>query len=102
MLSLKIKELKNINLYLKNEKKKIICQFLFIYFLNKENLKKKKLYFIYLLLRNNKETKFTYRMKTKLVRRCLISNRSRSSYRPFNISRFFFKKFYAIWSTTWF
>jgi ribosomal protein S14 len=88
MLSLKIKDLKNRNLYLKNEKKNIVNRFLFIYFLSKPNVKKKKLFLIYLLFLKNKSTITGSKLKTKIVRRCLISNRNRSNFRPYNISRF--------------
>lgn len=88
MLSLKIKDLKNRNLFLKNEKKNVIKQFLFIHFLCKPSIKKKQLYFLYLLLQKNKYSKFKYKTKTKVVRRCLISNRGRSNFRPYGVSRF--------------
>lgn len=88
MLSLKFKDLKVRNLYLKNEKKCIINHFLFLHFLNKPNKKKKKLFFLYLLLQKNLFAKREYKMKTKIVRRCLISNRGRSSFRPYKVSRF--------------
>lgn len=88
MLSLKIKDLKNRNLLVKNEKKNIVKQFLFIHLLCKPNIKKKQLLFLYLLLQKNRSSKFSSRIKTKLVRRCVISNRGRSSYRPYGMSRF--------------
>lgn len=93
MLSLKIKDLKVRKLYFKNEKKCIINHFLFNHFLNKPNTKKKKLFFLYLLLQKNKCAKFEYKMKTKIVRRCIMSNRGRSSFRPYGVSRFFLRNF---------
>ena len=93
MLYLKIKDLKIRNLYLKNEKKIIVNRFLFIYFLSKPNLKKKKLFYLFLLLLQSKSTKFTCKLKTKILRRCLISNRNRSNFRPYNLSRFVLRNF---------
>lgn len=54
MLSLKIKDLKIRNLYLKNEKKIIINRFLFINLLNQSKIRKKKLFFLFLLLKKKK------------------------------------------------
>lgn len=93
MLSLKIKDIKNRNLYIKNEKKTAINRFLFIYFLNKQ--KNKNFYFFYLffLLQKNKNFNLKYKAQTKIVRRCAISNRARGNFRPYGISRFFLRSF---------
>lgn len=93
MLSLKIKDLKNRNLYLKNEKKIIINRFLFIHLLNQSKKRKEKLFFLFLLLKNKKNSKLKYKMRTKIVRRCAISNRGRGNFRPYGISRFFLRDF---------
>ena len=93
MLSLKIKDLKNRNLYLKNEKKIIINRFLFVHLLNKSKVEKKKLLFLYILLKKNQHSKLKYQMKTKIVRRCSVTNRGRSNFRPYGVSRFVLRNF---------
>lgn len=93
MLSLKIKDLKIRNLYLKNEKKIIINRFLFINLLNQSKIRKKKLFFLFLLLKKKKNSKLKYKTGTKMVRRCAISNRGRGTFRPYGISRFFLRNF---------
>lgn len=90
MLSLKIKDLKNRNLYIKNEKKSVIHRFLFINLLNQKK-KKKTLFFLFLLMKKNKNSKLEYKMRTKMVRRCAISNRGRANFRSYGISRFFLR-----------
>jgi len=89
MLSLKFKDLKYRNIYLKNEKKIIINRFLFIYFLNV--FKNSNYYYYYFLLQN--KSNLSHKIKTKLVRRCSISNRARGTFRLYNLSRFFLRNF---------
>jgi ribosomal protein S14 len=93
MLALKIKDLKNRKLYLKTEKKIIIARFLFIHYLNKPTLEKNKLLFLYFLIKYQLKYNFRYKMKTKLVRRCIVSNRGRSTFRPYGVSRFILRNF---------
>lgn len=95
MLSLKIKDLKYRNLYAKNQKKLILNKFLFISFLNKKkkqkNVIKKKILFLFLKSKLYSNLKF--KTKTKIVRRCAISNRGRGTFRPYGFSRFFLREF---------
>jgi ribosomal protein S14 len=93
MLSLKIKDLKNRNLYIKNEKKSVINRFLFINLLNQKTNKQTNLFILFILLQQNKNSKLCYKVRTKIVRRCAISNRGRANFRPYGISRFFLRDF---------
>jgi ribosomal protein S14 len=92
MLHSKIKDLKLRKLFYKVETKSIINNFVFKNLMSKlhfqkifkielynENLKKKQLFKFY----NKKIT----RVKNRLVRRCVITNRGRGTLRAFKISR---------------
>jgi len=72
------------------------------FFFRKKNLKLEKLKVILLFLKKKNSFKFQYKIrfliikrlqkiintsKTKVVRRCILTSRGRSSFRPFNISR---------------
>lgn len=82
MIFLKKKDLKNRKLYTKSEISKKIKKFIFTYLLNSSKYnKKQKNKFLYLLLKKEKKN------KSKIVLRCVLTNRSRGNYRPFNISR---------------
>ncbi len=93
MVSSKIKDLKYRFLYSKIEKKKLLIKFLFINFLNKKKLKKNKLFFLFLFLKLKKYSNLQFKTKTKLVRRCALTNRGRGNYRPYGISRFAMRDF---------
>ena len=82
MIFLKAKDLQNRILYNQTEINKKIKKFLFINLMNNSKYtKKQKKKFLYFFLK--KENKY----KSKITLRCIISNRSRGNYRPFNISR---------------
>lgn len=84
MLSAKYKDIKNRYSFYKKEVDKNILKFLFINTINKKNLKqniKQRLVHFYLSKINIKHS------KTKLIRRCVLTNRSKVSYRKFGISR---------------
>jgi ribosomal protein S14 len=90
MLSSKFKDLKVRNIYLRNEKKIILQRFLFLNLLNDKKLTSKKLFYIYVLLKNRRLS-FNYKVRTKIVRRCVISNRSRSNFKKYGLSRFYMR-----------
>lgn len=82
MIFLKAKDSKNRLLYKKSELSKKIKKFIFINCLNNNKYKKKtKSKLLYLFLQKEK------RVKTKLMFRCVLTNRGRGNYRPFNVSR---------------
>ena len=88
MKSLKFKDLKYRKLFLKNEKKIIYNKFLFIHLLNK-----KFTTHMASILKFKHSSKLKYKVKTKITRRCVISLRSRSSIRPYGLSRFFLRDY---------
>lgn len=84
MLAAKYKDIKNRNSFFKEEIKKNILKFLFVNNLNQKNLNsnvRKKILYFYLSKSNKRYS------KTKLIRRCILTNRSKVSYRKFAISR---------------
>lgn len=81
---MKLKQLKEIRNREKFYKKEIIkrkIKFLFINLLNKKVNKNSKYLYFLLKLKKKRES------KTKLVQRCIFTNRSRGSIRYFGISR---------------
>lgn len=81
---MKLKKLKEIRNREKFYKKEIIrrkIKFLFINLLNKKVNKNSKYLYFLLKLKKRRES------KTKLVQRCIFTNRSRGSIRYFGISR---------------
>lgn len=91
MKYLKIKDIKNRENLFFHEKKKLIKKTIFINFLNlfSNKFKKKHSIFLYVLIK--KLNYFNRNSKTKINRRCILSNRNRSVIRPLNISRIIFK-----------
>ena len=96
MLYLKLKDIKNREKFFKKEILKIRIKFLFTNILNEKNkslefskFKKDKsaniLSYFYGLQRQKNS-------KTRIVRRCIFNNRSRSSIRVFGISRSLFRE----------
>lgn len=84
MLFAKKKDINKRIQFSKCELKKIVSKFLFVNTLNNKNLSliyKKKIIFSLLTSINKKES------KVKLVRRCVITNRSRVSHRILGVSR---------------
>ena len=91
MLSIKVKDIKNRQRFKNQELSKIQKKFLSKYFLNnrefEKNSIKKSLLFLYFLKISSKKAS-----KTKIVRRCLLNNRSRVSIRRFGVSRTLFRE----------
>lgn len=90
MKYLKIKDIKNRERLFFQEKKKLIKKTLFVNFLNvfSNHFKRNHSIFLYVFI---KKLKCFNSSKTKINRRCILSNRNRSIIRPFNISRIIFK-----------
>lgn len=90
MKYLKIKDIKNRNDFYISEKKKLIKKIIFLNFLNRfsNRFKNKHSIFLYTLIKKFKK----FDNKTKINRRCILSNRNRGVLRPFNISRIAFKE----------
>ena len=86
MISSKKKDLKIRKLVNKTEKLKKIYKFLFTYILNRKEIssRQKETSASYLL---NMNTKLNLISKTKIVNRCVFTNRGRGNLRPWGISR---------------
>lgn len=84
MLSLKYKDIKTRFHFYKNEMHKKALKYFFVSSVNQKNIKlstKKKLVRFYLLKSNCGHS------KTKMQRRCILTNRSKVSHGDFSISR---------------
>jgi len=84
MIRLKYKDIKNRSAFYKAELKKNVLKSFFTKKLNQKDIsenEKKKIIFFFLSKVNTNSS------KTKLQRRCLLTNRSRVSNRKFGISR---------------
>jgi len=85
MLSSKIKDLKNRNLFLKVENNKLLYKFILINILNDpSSLKLKKLFFIKFFKKFNK---FKYKTSTRILNKCILSNRNQKTLTKFKLSR---------------
>jgi ribosomal protein S14 len=96
MLYSKYKDKKNRAFFFKNEKSKLVRKFLFVNLINNLNLKKNSELFSRILricLKITTKKRIRLNSKTKLIRRCVVSNRNRSVLRPFGFSRIVFRNF---------
>jgi ribosomal protein S14 len=89
MLLYKIKDLKLRNKYLKSEYKLKSKKFVFINLISNTNFDKITMGSLYKMLYLKLLKKNTY--KNKILNRCLITDRTKSVYKPFNLSRSIFK-----------
>lgn len=96
MISSKIKDLKYRKSYKKQEKFRLYRRFLFTFLLNNKKILKKhkiKKYLTFLFLKKYQKNKLKNKMKTRIVNRCVFSNRARSVSRSHSLSRFFLREF---------
>jgi len=96
MLYLKKKDSKNRSDFYKIEKKKIILKYIFVqvanHFKKVKNLSVlNKILFSFSKIFQKKFLNFN--SKTKLFRRCIVSNRNRGNLRPYNLSRIVLRNF---------
>ena len=82
MLFAKLKDLKKRNQFNKKEKQNLIKKFVFINSLSKLKTKKEKSIFLFYYYNSLKCFS-----KTKIVKRCILTNRSRGISKKYNISR---------------
>jgi ribosomal protein S14 len=92
MKYLKIKDVKHRKNFYLAEKKILLRKILFLNFLNIFSKSNKNKYSIFLYLFSSKFNNLKFNRKTKINRRCILSNRNRAVLRPFNISRIAFKE----------
>lgn len=88
MLSLKIKDLKNRNIFYFLEKSKIVDKFIFINLLGKGTVFSHRVMCFF--ARQRKQSK-KY-SKTMLTRRCVMNNRGRGVLRPLGVSRVYLRE----------
>jgi len=85
MILSKVKDLKYRKQFFKQELLKRKIKFLFINLLNKNSNNQSKNFFFFLKLKQ----KYS---KTQIVRRCIVNNRARGSFRFLNISRIYLRE----------
>jgi len=88
MLFAKLKDLKKRNKYNFFEKQNLIKKFIFINYLIKLKSKKNKIFFTFYYYKLLKKIS-----KTKIVKRCIITNRNRGISNKYNISRIALREF---------
>ena len=81
MLHLKVKDLKYRKKFLQNEKSYLIGKYIFLYFLKKSSISLRFLSEKFV----RKYLKGSFR--SKIVNRCILTNRGRGVFRPFGCSR---------------
>ncbi len=85
MLSSKVKDLKNRKLFLKVENNKLLYKFLLIYLANTPvSLKSKQLFFFKFL---KKFKKIQYTASTRILNKCILTNRNQKTFSKFKLSR---------------
>lgn len=92
MIFSKKKDLQNRNLYNKKELEIKTRKFLFLYLLNSNSftkIQKNKFVYLFLLTKKNKN-------KNKIVRRCVVTNRSRGNLKKFNVSRLLLREMFHL------
>lgn len=87
MLFAKVKDLKLRQKYLKNEYKIKIHKYVYINLMYKYKILSKNYKFLKTFYSNKNLKKIQKNSKTKIVRRCLHTNRTKNINRPFNLSR---------------
>lgn len=95
MKYLQIKDNKNRQAFLIQEKTKKIKKYIFINLLQKIKMSKNKQTdkILFSLLKLFNKNSSISNSKTKINRRCVLTNRNRGVFRPYGISRFVFRDF---------
>jgi len=92
MLYLKFRDIRTRSMFFRLENKKRIDKYIFlnISMIIKADLHR---YFLYNFWLRYYKSNIRLQSKTRLMRRCIISNRNRSVYRPYGLSRIVLKNF---------
>ena len=85
MLSSKVKDFKNRKLFLKVENNILLYKFIFIYFVNNPLFFKFKRFFIYKYFK--RFNKIKYKTSTRMLNKCILSNRNQKTFSSFKLSR---------------
>jgi len=90
MLSSKIKDLKNRKLFIKVENNKLLYKFLLINIVNNPfTLEPKKLFFLKFFKKFNR---LKYKSSTRILNKCVLSNRNKKTFKKFKLSRLMTKE----------
>lgn len=89
MLSSRVKDKKNRKLFLKSEQNRLLLKFIYINLISRDSSLKSRSYIQYKYYRYFNKLKF--RITTKLLNKCIISNRNAKTYSVFKLSRIVFK-----------
>lgn len=93
MLHLKLKDFKTRSLFFRLENKKRIDRYIFVNILLNTHIDTSILYFLYNFWIQYYKNNNRLQSKSRLTRRCIFSNRNRSVYRPYGLSRIVLKNF---------
>ena len=93
MLSSKVKDFKNRKLFLKVEKSQILYKFILINLLNNPFSKRTKSLFLYKYFKRFNAIK--YKTSTRILNKCVISNRNRKVFSQLKLSRLIAKELLA-------
>jgi ribosomal protein S14 len=89
MISSRVKDQKNRKLFAKMEQNRLLLKFIYINLISKVNLVKSRPYLQYKYYRHFNKLKF--KISSKLLNKCIISNRNSKTYSGFKLSRIVFK-----------
>ena len=85
MLSSKIKDLKTRQLFLQVEKQKLLYKYTLINIANNPLVTKSKSIFFFKYFK--KQSKIKYKTSTRILNKCIFSNRNRQTFSKFKLSR---------------
>jgi len=85
MLSSKVKDLKNRQLFLQVENHKLLYKFILINVVNNPLYAKTKSFFLFKYFKKSNKIKF--KTSTRLLNKCVLSNRNRKTFSNFKLSR---------------
>ena len=89
MLSSRAKDKKNRKLFLKIEQNRLVLKFIYINLISRSTLSKSRSYVQYKYYRYFNKLKF--KTTTKLLNKCIVTNRNSKTYSAFKLSRIVFK-----------
>lgn len=89
MLSSRVKDKKNRKLFLKTEQNRLLLKFIYINLISRTLSSKSRSYVQYKYYRYFNKLKF--KINSKLLNKCILSNRNSKTYSVFKLSRIVFK-----------
>jgi ribosomal protein S14 len=89
MLSSRVKDKKNRKLFLKTEQNRLVLKFIYINLINRDFVAKSRSIVQYKYYRHFNKLK--YKTTSKVLNKCILSNRNSKTYSVFKLSRIVFK-----------